>query len=393
MKTSRYLIVILIICLTLLLEGPIAAASEKPEISADAAILMDLKTGQVLYAKNPFKMRPPASTTKVLTALIAIESGKLKEQVKVSRKAAYTDGSSMYLKVGEIISLSDLIHGALMHSGNDACEAIAEHIGGSVEKFADLMNIKALAVGAVNSHFANPHGLPDDNHYTCAYDLARITRYALNNPTFSQIVSTRNKMLKEPGEESGRILSNTNKLLWKYLWADGVKTGTTSKAGQCLVSSATKGNRQLVAVVLHSGNRWQDSIKLFEYGFNQFEYSQVAVTGAEYGRYQVQNGDEREVAVTYQSDLGLLLPMNSPGALEKRVTLDSYPVAPVNKGQVLGSVSYFVDNCFIGRVNLVAAADVDEEGLFSRFFQWIKSSMRAFGDCFYLVPHLFDKGI
>lgn len=378
MKKSRYLTIILIICFTLLLAGPGAAASEKPGISADAAILMDLKTGQVLYAKNPFKTRPPASTTKVLTALIAIESGKLKEQVKVSRKAAYTDGSSMYLKVGEVLSLSDLIYGALMHSGNDACEAIAEHIGGSVEKFAELMNIKALAVGTVNTHFTNPHGLPDDNHYTCAYDLARITRHALNNPVFSQIVSTRNKMLKDPEEESGRILSNTNKLLWKYLWADGVKTGTTSKAGQCLISSATKGNRQLVAVVLHSGNRWQDSIKLFEYGFNQFEYSQVAVTGVEYDRYQVQNGEEKEVPVVYQSDLGLLLPVNSPNLLEKRVMIDSYPVAPVRKGQVIGSISYFVDNCFTGRVNLVAAADVDEQGLFSRFLDWMRSKMRVF---------------
>lgn len=382
MKKSRYLTIILIICFTFLLEGPVALASEKPGISADAAILMDLKTGQVLYAKNPFKTRPPASTTKVLTALIAVESGKLKDQVKVSRKAAYTEGSSMYLKVGEVISLSDLIYGALMHSGNDACEAIAEHIGGSVEKFAELMNIKALAVGTVNSHFANPHGLPDDNHYTCAYDLARITRHALNNPLFSQIVSTRNKMLKDPEEESGRRLSNTNKLLWKYLWADGVKTGTTSKAGQCLVSSATKGNRQLVAVVLHSGNRWQDSIELFEYGFNRFEYSHVAVTGVEYDRYQVQNGEEKEVPVVYQSDLGLLLPVNSPDSLEKRVTIDSYPVAPVKKGQVIGSISYFVDNCFTGRVNLVAAAEVDEQGLFSRFTEWIGDKMRAFGECF-----------
>ncbi|HWI55267.1 MAG TPA: D-alanyl-D-alanine carboxypeptidase family protein [Desulfobacteria bacterium] len=374
--------VIILMNLCFVTFAPDAEAEGKPNISADAAILMDLKTGQVLYAKNPFKSRPPASTTKVLTALIAIEGGKLNQKVKVSRKAAYTEGSSMYLKVGETMSLSDLIYGALMHSGNDACEAIAEHVAGSSEQFALLMNVKALSLGAVNSHFVNPHGLPDDNHYTCAYDLGLIARHALNNPVFSNIVSTRNKILADTEGEDERRLSNTNKLLWKYLWADGVKTGTTSKAGQCLISSATKGNRQLVAVVLHSGNRWQDSIDLFEYGFNRFEYSQVAVAGAEFGKFQVQNGEQKEVSAAYGSDLGLLIPMEKPDAVEKRVVYDSYPAAPLRKGQVIGSVSYIVNNCFAGRVNLVAAEDVCEKGFWTRFREWFGLRVKNFWGMF-----------
>ncbi len=368
----------------LMIFEPAVMAQGKPNITADAAILMDLKTGQVLYAKNPFKKRPPASTTKVLTALIAIESGKSNQKIKVSRQAAYTEGSSMHLKVGEIVSLSDLIYGALMRSGNDACEAIAEYLAGSQEQFALLMNVKALSLGAVNSHFVNPHGLPDDKHYTCAYDLALIARHALTNPIFSNIVSTRNKMLTDTEGEAVRRFSNTNKLLWKYLWADGVKTGTTNKAGQCLISSATKGNRQLVAVVLHSGNRWRDSIELFEFGFNRFEYSQVAVAGAEFGKLQVQNGEQIKVPVSYGSDLGLLIPLDKPDAVEKRLIYDSYPAAPIKKGQIIGSVSYFVNGNFAGRVSLKAAQDVDEKGLWTRIQEWFYLTVKSFWGTLFL---------
>jgi len=352
-----------------------AFAYEQLNISADAAILMDAQTGQVLYAKNPFKKRPPASTTKVITAILAIETGKLNEMVTVSRKAAGVEGSSIYLSPGEVLSLSDLLYGALLRSGNDACTAIAEHIGGSVEKFAVLMNMKAMTLGAVNTHFVNPHGLPDKDHYTCAYDLGLIARHALKNQTFSEIVSTRDKVIDWPGKNWDRKLENTNWLLWRYLWAEGVKTGTTSEAGQCLISSARKDNRELVAVVLRSGDRWTDSIRLFEYGFNHFEYSQVAVAGAKFGKYRVRNGQREEVPVLFAKDLGILVPLEEAGAVEKRVLADSYPAAPVKKGQVLGAVSYFVNDSFAGTVNLVAGADIERQGLLDRFINWCKETV------------------
>ncbi len=347
-----------------------AFAYDPLELSADAAILMDAKTGQVLYVKNPFKKRPPASTTKVMTAILAIETGRLKEMVTISRSAAGVEGSSIYLAQGEVLSLSDLLYGALLKSGNDACAAIAEHIGGSIEKFAVLMNIKAMTLGAVNTNFVNPHGLPDKDHYTCAYDLALIARYAMKNRTFSDMVSTRNKVIDWPGKPWDRQLENTNKLLWRYLWAEGVKTGTTGEAGQCLISSASRDNRELVAVVLRSGNRWSDSIKLFEYGFKRFEYSQVAVAGAEFANYPVKNGKREEVPVVYHSDLGILVPIEKAGAVEKRVQIDSHPEAPVKKGQVLGSISYLVDGSIAGKVSLIAGAQVDRHGIWDRFVRW-----------------------
>ncbi len=350
-----------------------APAAEITGISADAAILMDARTGQVLFAKEPFKKRPPASTTKVLTALTAIETGSLKDMVKVSERAAGTEGSSIYLSEGETLTLSDLLYGALMKSGNDACVAIAEHIAGSVDRFAQLMNIRALAMGTLNTHFTNPHGLPDEEHYTCAYDLAVIARHALENEKFSEIVETRDKVIDWPGQEWDRKLHNTNKLLWSYLWADGVKTGTTDAAGKCLIASASKDNRRLIAVVLHSGDRWGDCIRLFEYGFNQYEYSQVAVAGEQYRMLQVQNGVQEEFPVLYESDLGILIPSDDSGALEIRPEIRTYPPAPLKKGEVIGFVSYYINDSYTGKVNLIAGCEVKRQQPWHRLTGWLKS--------------------
>ncbi|MFA5881587.1 MAG: D-alanyl-D-alanine carboxypeptidase family protein [Eubacteriales bacterium] len=379
MKKIMRISLVITLLLTLFYYVPNAAADNiidnKVSVSAAAAILVDAKTGQVLFAKNPFQQRPPASTTKVITALLAIESGRLMEPVTVSRRAAYTEGSSMYLSAGEVLTMSDLLYGALLNSGNDACAAIAEHVAGSLENFAVLMNMKALALGAVNTNFTNPHGLPDKDHYTCAYDLALIARSALENQTFSEIVKTKDKVVNLPGQGWDRRLQNTNQLLWRYFWADGIKTGTTNAAGQCLISSATKGSRQLVAVVLRSGDRWNDSIKMFEYGFNHYEYYQAAVTGAEFGQYKVQNGVREVLPVVYGGNLGILVPVRDPGALEKRVRLNPYPVAPVKKGQIIGEVSYYLHKNFVGKVNLTAAVDIREIGFWDILTDWWKQKL------------------
>jgi len=310
-----------------------------------------------------------------MTALLAIETANLKDRVTISRKAALVEGSSMYLRAGEIFTISDLLYGALMKSGNDACVAIAEHIGGDTGKFADLMNMKALALGAVNTHFSNPHGLPDDDHYSCAYDLALITRYALNNHIFSEIVSTRVKEIERPMQDWDMKLHNTNKLLWRYLWADGVKTGTTNAAGQCLISSASKGNRQLIAVVLRSGNRWNESVKLFEYGFDKYEYRQVAVAGEEYYRYRVQDGDSDYVSLVYGSDLGIQVPVYESKSLVKKVSINYYPIAPLKKGQVLGQVTYIVNGSYAGTVDLVTSTDVKRVSILNKFINGIYRRM------------------
>jgi D-alanyl-D-alanine carboxypeptidase (penicillin-binding protein 5/6) len=235
-------------------------------VTADGAILIDGETGQVLFEKQGFKIRPPASTTKIITAVLGLENADPKDVVVVSEKAGRTPGSSIYLHPGEQISLGELVEGALVRSGNDACVAIAEHLAGSEEHFAHWMSLKAFALGARNSEFINSNGLTHKKHLTTPYDLAQMARYGLKNQTFSAIVKQRTAYLERQGWP--KQINNTNRLLWSYPFADVVKTGTTNAAGQCLVASATKGKKKLIAVVLHSDDRFGDCSRLLEYGFN-----------------------------------------------------------------------------------------------------------------------------
>ncbi|MBC7325053.1 MAG: D-alanyl-D-alanine carboxypeptidase, partial [Moorella sp. (in: Bacteria)] len=255
---------------------------------------------------------------KILTAILALELGRLDAPVKVSKYAATTPGASIYLTPGEVLPLGDLIKGALINSGNDASVAIAESLAGTEEDFAWLMNRKARQLGAYQTHFRNPHGLPDPGHYTTAYDLAVITRYALNNPTFRRIVATREDQMAGP--DGLRYLYNTNRLLGTYPGADGVKTGTTDAAGQCLVASATREGRQLIAVVLGSDDRYRDTRALLDYGFENF-YTENARAGEAVARVYVRNGEATSVPVAPVMTVGYTVTMDKAGLLEKRVLL------------------------------------------------------------------------
>ncbi len=249
------------------------ANSDYPSIFAKSAIVIDQETGRVLYEKNSHEKLPMASTTKIMTLLVALEKGNLKDIVTVSKRAASVGGSSIWLSPGEKIDMESLLYGLMLNSGNDAATAIAEHIGGSVENFAKIMNEKAKEIGAYDTHFVTPSGLDIgiDDHYTTAYDLALITRYAFRYPKFAEIVSTKEKTIPWEGKEWDRYLRNKNKLLWIYEGADGVKTGFTNKAGRCLVSSATREGRRFIAVVLNSPPMWEDSIKILDYAFSKYK--------------------------------------------------------------------------------------------------------------------------
>ncbi|KUK81254.1 MAG: D-alanyl-D-alanine carboxypeptidase, partial [Pelotomaculum thermopropionicum] len=263
LKPMNFLIRVFVFTIFLIVTANPAQADghvpDVPAVTARAAILMDAETGRVLYAKNAEQKRPPASTTKIMTALLALEGGNLQQEVTVSPRAAMVGEASLDLLTGEKLSLEDLIYGAMLRSGNDACVAIAEHIAGTEANFVLMMNQKARLIGAINTNFKNTNGLPAKNHYTTTRDLALITRYALKNTNFKKIVSTRDRVI---GTQNMHYLNNTNRLLWNYSWVDGVKTGTTNEAGNCLVASATREGRQLISVVFYSDNRWQDSIKL-----------------------------------------------------------------------------------------------------------------------------------
>lgn len=258
---------IITVILMIILGTNASNAEENFKINASAAVLINAGTGEVLYEKNPHASMAPASTTKMMTAIIAIERGDLERQVKISANAAAIPGSSMHLRRGEKYSLHNLLYGLLLSSGNDAATAIAEDIAGSEAKFARVMNDKARELGMLHTHFANASGLPAAGHYSTAYDLAILARYALKNPVFAAIVQT--KFTSVPVSRSKRVkpLQNHNKLLWQYPYTTGIKTGYTRKAGKCLVASATQNETSLISVVLKSGTIYNDSITLFDFGF------------------------------------------------------------------------------------------------------------------------------
>lgn len=242
-------------------------------VRAKSALLMDAQSGTIYYQKNARVRRAPASTTKIMTALLAIELGNLDDLVTVSERVTQTEGACIKLKASEIIRLKDLLYAALLYSANDACVAVAEHIGGNEENFVWLMNEKAKEIGALETHFVNPHGLDAPEHYSTAYDLALIGRRAMENETFQEIAKTPKTHIKSlhGKKEKNRILVNKNRLLRSFDGTDGVKTGFTKEAGYCLVSSASRTGYRIIAVVLGDKNRWQDSVHLLNAGFDYLE--------------------------------------------------------------------------------------------------------------------------
>jgi serine-type D-Ala-D-Ala carboxypeptidase (penicillin-binding protein 5/6) len=249
-------------------------------IGAQGAVLMEQKSGRVLYEKNANTKMRIASITKIMTAILAIESGKMNKYVKVSEQATRAEGSSVYLKPGEKIKLNDLVYGLILRSGNDTAVAIAEYIGGSVDGFALLMNQKAKEIGMVNTHFSNPHGLDDnENHYSTAYDMALLMRYAMQNKTFQKISGTKVYKAPNPTESWDREWKNKNRLLTKYKYCTGGKTGFTKLAKRTLVTTAKKGDMELIAVTLNDSNDWNDHIAMYESGFKGFDMAEVLTKG------------------------------------------------------------------------------------------------------------------
>ncbi|HEY2421961.1 MAG TPA: D-alanyl-D-alanine carboxypeptidase family protein [Neobacillus sp.] len=247
---------------------------------AQSAILMEQKSGRVLYEKDAHTKRKIASITKIMTAILAIESGKMNQYVKVSEQATRAEGSSVYLKPGEKIKLNDLVYGLMLRSGNDTAVAIAENIGGSVGGFALLMNQKAREIGMLNTHFTNPHGLDDSkNHYSTAYDMALLMRYANQNKIFRKISGTKVYQVPNPTENWDRVWKNKNRLLTKYKYCTGGKTGFTKLAKRTLVTTAKKGDMELIAVTLNDSTDWNDHIAMYENGFKNFDMAEIIPMG------------------------------------------------------------------------------------------------------------------
>ena len=285
-------------------EAAIVSAAKKSgsyatfDTSAESAIVIEKSTGRVLYEKNADKKMEPASCTKILTALTVLQNSEPAELVCVPREAVGVEGSSIYLKEGEHLTVEELLYGLMLQSGNDAAVALAMHVGGSVDAFLQKMNQVAEAAGAVSSHFATPNGLHDDTHYTTARDLANITRAALQNEAFQTIVSTKSKTISNEFGEYDRVLVNKNKLLKLFDGADGVKTGFTKKAGRCFVGSATRNGMQLICVVLRCGPMFEDTSSLLTKAFDTYRLSSVLPR-----RYYVLKGEDR-----YATNVGFSYP-------------------------------------------------------------------------------------
>lgn len=320
---------------------PIHAYANEVSTSAKACVVIDALTGRVLLSHNADAPLPMASTTKVMTALLALENGDLSAPVTCSRQAFGVPGTSIYLSQGETLTLEQMLYGLMLSSGNDAAVAIAEHIGGSVDAFCSMMTQRAAQLGCKDTVFLTPHGLPCQGHHTTAHDLAIITREAMKHPFFRQVVSTQRATIPWQGRTYDRVLNNKNRLLSDYPGATGVKTGYTKAAGRCLVFSAERDGLSLIGVVLNCADWFDEAERLLDLAFAQYECVTMAACGDVLATLPVLRGDETSVNAVLAADLRCAVPKNSqphvvlnlPNALE----------APIRCGQPIGDASLMLN--------------------------------------------------
>lgn len=368
---KKVISLLLAMCVVMPFFGIVSFADEL-SLSAASAVLIEAETGTVLYSKNADERRAMASTTKIMTAILTIEAGDLDREFTVDPYAIMVEGTSMGLREGDIVSRRDLLYGILLPSGNDAANAAAVSVSGSMSAFVGKMNEKAETLGLENTHFVTPSGLDADNHYTTALDLANLTAYAMKNEIFREIVRCKSKQIEFGNPPYKRTLYNSNKMLSRYEGAIGVKTGFTDNARRCLVSAAERGGVTLIAVTLNAGDDWNDHTKMLNRGFGQVN------------AYPLETGCSAEVAVAgtgrkigvYADSATLVLKPDQRQKLERRVLLPRMVYGEVKKGDKLGSLEFFLDGKPIKSVSLYAAEDVAAENGELNFWQKL---LRFFG--------------
>jgi len=340
--------------------GALAAV---PVVSAKSAIMIDGVTGQILFAKNIHDRRPQASTTKMMSALVAIERGKLSDTVVASTASSLVNGSSIYLVPGERLTLEQLLYGMMLNSGNDATTAVAEHIAGDLDHFVALMNQKAHELGLQDTHYVNPHGLPVPGHYSSAYDLAAIARYALANPRFAEIAATKTRELPGNQRIKRRLLVNHNKLLRYFPGAWGGKTGYTTVAGKCFVGSARRDGRFVIEALMDDPNCWADAEQLLNYGLDDFQSVPVAQAGATVAQVPVRGGQRPAVGAVLGAPVSLSVPKGGDRpAVKTAFQVTTGLRAPVAAGQVVGHYQVFSGPTLLADMPLVAAEAVPTMG-------------------------------
>ena len=322
-------------------------------VSAQKAILWDTGTDRVLYEKDADSRSLIASTTKIMTALIVCEQCNVLDRMRIPKEAVGIEGSSMYLREGEVLTVQELLYGLMLRSGNDAAVALAIYCGGTVEGFVALMNDKAHRLGLNGTHFENPNGLDSPNHYSTARDLAVLAEYAMNNPIFAQTVSTKQVRIGQ------RLLTNHNKLLWRVDGADGVKTGFTKAAGRILVSSAVRDGRRLICVTINDGNDWADHAALLEEGFSRYTLRHILSEGDPVGSVEVAGGRQKRVRLLAGQDFSY--PLAEGEKVSILLSGPGFAYAPVAAGQRAGVAYLCIGDAVVRKIPVVYEDTVEME--------------------------------
>ncbi len=369
------------------------ALTEQPEISADAAILIDSSSEKVLYSKNENQKMYPASTTKILTAILTIENCNLNDVVTVPYEAisSITSGYSVAaLQTGEQLTVEQLLQVMLVHSANDAANVLAFHVSGSIENFANLMNNKVSELGLTNTHFTNPSGMHDENHYTTAHDLAIIMKYCMKNDTFRSLSSLKYCTIPATNKYDVRVFNTTNELLiydnrdvssnYYYKYAIAGKTGYTTQAKNCLVSVAKKENLELICVVLSAGiypnnvsAKFVDTKSIFDYGYNNYTIKKLREKDAIATQIEIGNGtkETRNLDLLISNDLSALVTQDEfDTEFEPQIELQDNLFAPIAQGQVVGKITYTIDGIQYSS-NLLASHSVEQSGFITIVVQII----------------------
>lgn len=330
-------------------------------VSSKSAILMDVGSGQILYEKNAHDKLPPASVTKVMTMLLiceALDSGKitLDDSVQISDNAASMGGSQIFLEAGEVQKVDTLLKGIAVASANDGCVAMAEYIGGSVESFVDMMNAKAKELNMKDTNFVNTNGLPVDNHYTSAHDIAIMSRELLKHDVISKYLTTWMDQVVVGKKQITVGLANTNKLIKHYQGATGVKTGFTQQAKYCLSASAKRGDTHLVAVTLGaetSPERFKDATSLLNFGFANYESVKLCSKNDNIATLTLDKADEQKINLVAKEDLSVLIKKGGNKDFTRKIKVNENPTIPIKKGTNLGYVEIYQGKTLVGKVDLV----------------------------------------
>ncbi len=344
---------------------------ESASTSAKAAILIDADSGRVLYEHHANTKLPMASTTKIMTTLLAIENGNLNEKFKVDDNAIKVEGSSMGLKSGDLVTMKALCYGMMLPSGNDAANATAVRVAGSIEKFVARMNKRAGELGLGSTHFVTPSGLDDytDDHYSTASDMAKLTAYALKNSVFAEICSTRSAKLKYGNPPYERWLANTNKLMASCDGVIGVKTGFTDKARRCLVSACRRNGTTLICVTLNDANDWADHSNLYDFGFSQYKTVTLSPQVNSF-KAPLVGSKKNTVSASCEDEIKVSVYKDDASKITQKVVLNRINYAPIVEDELLGYVKYYIDNRFLGQTEIVAdeiiAEENSEQNLFER---------------------------